>query len=125
SDLGQIRWTFNTAQAPWTVIEIPDIGGSSSSDILVGDTGGNVYALSGEDGSLIWQISIGTVFIEDARVISDINDSGTRDILISGISPVIYVLEGSNGQIICQAHTVVNIFCISVLGDLNVYFKPT
>ena len=121
---GQIRWTFNTAQAPWTVIEIPDIGGSSSSDILVGDTGGNVYALSGEDGSLIWQRSIGTVFIEDARVISDINDSGTRDILISGIAPVIYVLEGSNGQIIWQAHTGGNILGISELGDLNGDFKP-
>jgi hypothetical protein len=116
---GQISWVFPPAGTPWTVVEMPDIGVSSSSDVLVGTTTGNVYVLSGDNGSVIWQTNIGNVFIEDARVISDINNSGTRDILISGIAPNVFVLEGSNGQIIWQQFTGGNILGISEVGDLN------
>jgi outer membrane protein assembly factor BamB len=116
---GQISWVFPTAGTPWTVVEMPDIGGSSSSDVLVGTTTGSVYVLSGDNGSVIWQTNIGNVFIEDARVISDINSSGTRDILISGIAPAVYVLEGSTGVVIWQQFTGGNILGISEVGDLN------
>jgi hypothetical protein len=116
---GQIIWIFPTAGTPWTVVEMPNVGGSPSSDVLVGTTTGNVYVLSGDNGSVIWQTNIGSVFIEDARVVSDVNESGTRDILISGIAPNVYVLEGSNGQVIWSNNTGGNILGIAQLGDMN------
>ena len=116
---GQIVWTFPTAGTPWTVREIPNVGGSASSDILVGTTTGNVYVLDGETGQQIWQTSIGNVFIEDARIIPDVNSNGSPDILISGINPNIYVLDGANGQNIWGNFTGGNILGIGVLTDLT------
>lgn len=116
---GQIVWTFQTAGTPWTVREIPDIGGTPFSDVLVGTTTGNVYVLDGQTGQVLWTTSIGNVFIEDARIIADANGNGTPDILISGINPNIYVLEGSNGNYIWGSYTGGNILGIGELGDLN------
>lgn len=116
---GQIVWTFVTSGTPWTVVEMPNIGGGPSSDVLVGTTTGNVYVLSGDNGSVIWQTNIGNVFIEDARVVTDVNDSGTRDIFISGINPNAYLLEGSTGQTLWSVFTGGNILGIGELGDIN------
>lgn len=116
---GQIVWTFQPSGTPWTVREIPNIGGTSSSDVLVGTTTGNVYVLDGQSGQVLWSTSIGNVFIEDARILSDVNNNGTPDILISGINPNLYVLEGSTGQYIWGNSTGGNILGIGVLADLN------
>ncbi|MBS4034300.1 MAG: choice-of-anchor D domain-containing protein [Ignavibacterium sp.] len=116
---GQIVWTFLTSGTPWTVREIPNVGGSASSDILVGTTTGAVYVLDGETGQQIWQTSIGSVFIEDARIVPDINSNSSPDILISGINPNIYILDGANGQNIWGNFTGGNILGIGVLTDLS------
>ncbi len=116
---GVIIWTFQTAGSPWTVREIPDIGGTPSSDVLVGTTTGNVYVLDGQSGQVLWSTTIGNVFIEDARIMPDINNNGTPDILISGINPNVYVLDGGNGQYIWGGFTGGNILGISVLTDLT------
>ena len=116
---GVITWTFLPSGTPWTVRELPDIGGSPSTDVLIGTTTGNVYAVDGETGQLLWSTNIGNVFIEDARIIPDVNESGTKDVLISGINPNIYVLEASNGQNIWGNFTGGNILGIGPLTDLN------
>lgn len=116
---GQIVWTFPTSGTPWTVREIPSIGGTSSSDVLVGTTTGAVYVIDGQSGQQLWLTSIGNVFIEDARIVPDVNENGTPDILISGINPNIYVLDGSNGQYIWGNNTGGNILGIGVLTDLT------
>ncbi|MFO7526922.1 MAG: PQQ-binding-like beta-propeller repeat protein, partial [Ignavibacteriaceae bacterium] len=116
---GAITWTFLPSGTPWTVRELPDIGGSPSTDVLIGTTTGNVYAVDGETGQLLWSTNIGNVFIEDARIIPDVNESGTDDVLISGINPNIYVLEGSTGQNIWGNFTGGNMLGIGPLTDLN------
>lgn len=116
---GNQLWVFNTAGAPWTVKEISNIGGSPSSDVLVGTTTGNIYVLDGLTGSLIWSTNIGNVFIEDLRVVPDVNNSGKPDILASGISQTIFMLEGLNGSIIWQNSTGGNILGKDVLSDFD------
>lgn len=116
---GNIIWTFATSGSPWTVKEIPNIGGSNSSDVLVGTTTGNIYVLDGLTGSLLWSTNIGNVFIEDLRVVPDVNNSGKPDILASGISQTIFMLEGLNGSIIWQNSTGGNILGKDVLSDFD------
>lgn len=116
---GNPIWTFNTNGAPWTVKEIPNIGGSSSSDVLVGTINGNIYVIDGLTGSLIWSTNIGSVFIEDLRVVPDVNNSGKSDILASGISQTVFMLEGLNGSIIWQNSTGGNILGKDVLSDFD------
>jgi outer membrane protein assembly factor BamB len=116
---GNIIWTFNTAGSPWTVKEIPNIGGSPSSDVLVGTTTGNIYLLDGLTGTLLWTTNIGSVFIEDLIVVPDVNNSGKHDVLASGISQTIFMLEGLNGSIIWQNSTGGNILGKDVLSDFD------
>jgi len=116
---GNIIWTVATSGAPWTVKEIPNIGGSNSSDVLVGTTTGNIYVFDGLTGAQLWFRNIGTVFIEDLRVVPDVNNSGKPDVLASGISQTVYLLEGSNGNIIWQNSTGGNILGKDVLSDFD------
>ena len=116
---GSLTWIFPTSGTPWTVKEIENIGGSTSSDVVVGTTTGSVYCLSAENGNQLWSTTIGNVFIEDLRVVPDVNGSGYDDILISGISQSIHMLEGSTGITIWSNSTGGNILGKDVLGDLN------
>jgi outer membrane protein assembly factor BamB len=119
NQLGTIAWVFPTSGTPWTVREIPNISGSSSSDIIVGTTTGSVYCLNGETGNQIWATSVGNVFIEDLKIVPDVNQSGNPDIFVSGINPNIHMLEGSTGTNIWSNSTGGNILGKDVLGDLN------
>jgi len=119
NQLGSIAWVFPTSGTPWTVREIPNISGSSSSDVIVGTTAGNVYCLNAETGSQIWSTSIANVFIEDLKIVPDVNQSGYPDILVSGINPNIHMIEGSTGINIWSNSTGGNILGKDVLGDLN------
>ena len=116
---GGIRWVFPTSGTPWTVKEIPNIGGLPGSDVVIGTTTGRVYVVDGNSGQQIWQTNIGNVFIEDLRVTPDMNNSGYPDILISGIHPNIFLLEGLNGNVIWQNSTGGNILGKDVLSDLT------
>ena len=116
---GNPLWIFSPAGTPWTVKEISNIGGTPSSDVLVGTTTGNIYVLDGQTGSIIWSTNIGSVFIEDLRVVPDVNNSGKPDVLASGISQTIYLLEGLNGSIIWQNSTGGNILGKDVLSDFD------
>jgi hypothetical protein len=117
--LGTIKWTYNPLNTPWTLREIMDIGGGPSTDVIVGDFGGNVIALSGDNGSELWTQFIGNVSIENAIIVPDMNNSGFDDILVSGISPTVYLLEGSNGDFIWDAITGGNILGKGILGDMD------
>ncbi|MCL6495447.1 MAG: PQQ-binding-like beta-propeller repeat protein [Ignavibacterium sp.] len=116
---GGIRWVFPTSGTPWTVKEIPNIGGLPGSDVVIGTTTGRIYVVDGNSGQQIWQTNIGNVFIEDLRVTPDMNNSGYPDILISGINPNIFLLEGLNGNVIWQNSTGGNILGKDVLSDLT------
>jgi hypothetical protein len=117
--MGNLAWAFPTLRAVWGLVEIQDIGGTSSSDLIAGDVGGNVYAITGDAGIQIWTRSLGSAFIEDLFIIPDINNSGTDDILVSALTSTAYVLEGSTGNIIWTAPVSGNILSAGVLGDMN------
>lgn len=116
---GNAAWAFPTSRAVWGLDEIENIGGLPTTDLIAGDVGGNVYAVTGDAGVQIWTKFIGNYFIEDLFVIPDVNNSGTDDILISPLTSSIFVLEGSNGNIIYSGFTGGNVLGASVLGDLN------
>lgn len=116
---GTTSWAFPTSRAVWGLDEIENIGGLPTSDLIAGDVGGNVYAISGDAGVQIWTKVIGNYFIEDLFVIPDVNNSGTDDILISPLTSSIFVLEGSNGNTIFSGFTGGNVLGTSLLGDMN------
>ncbi len=116
---GNPIWAFPTARAVWGCEEIENIGGLSTSDVIAGDVGGYVYALTGDAGVQIWTKFLGNVFIEDLFIIPDMNKSGVDDILVSALTSSVFVLEGSTGNIILTGNTTGNNLGVGLLGDLN------
>ncbi|MDP2301644.1 MAG: choice-of-anchor D domain-containing protein [Ignavibacteria bacterium] len=121
---GNIVWTHPTQRSVWGLTEINDINGNGNKDIIAGDVGGYVYAVTADSGKLIWNSYLGNVFIEDIYSVPDLNDSGVDDILISAITPTVFILEGSTGNLIWSSGTGGNILGAAVLGDLNADGHP-
>lgn len=116
---GQLAWAFPTSGGVWGLVEIQDIGGAPTTDLIAGTTNGNVYAVTGDAGVQIWTRNLGSAFIEDLYIIPDINRSGVDDIIVSALTPWWYVLEGRTGEIILSGITENNNLGAGVLGDLN------
>ncbi|HZW40108.1 MAG TPA: choice-of-anchor D domain-containing protein [Ignavibacteriaceae bacterium] len=116
---GLLTWSFPTQGTPWTVMEMVNVGGEPTSDILVGTMNGVVYCLSGDAGYPIWQNSIGNYIIEDLRVISDVNLNGTPDVLVCGIAQPLFVFDGKTGQQIWQNTAGGSIVGLSELVDIT------
>ena len=116
---GQIIWSFPTTRVVWGMAEIENIGGLATTDIIAGDFGGNVYAITGDAGAQIWTRSIGNNIIEDVFIVPDLNDNGTDDVMLSALTGNLYVLEGATGEILFSLPTGGVILGAGVLGDMT------
>lgn len=121
---GDITWTYPTNSAPWAIAEIPNIGGDPGTDIIVGDTGGRVYAISGDAGVQIWQRHLANIFIDDIIIIPDINGNGTPDIIVDALTSTLWVIDGGDGSTIWQFGVNGTILGAGLLGDLNADDQP-
>jgi hypothetical protein len=121
---GNIIWAYPTQRSVWGLTEIKDINGNGNKDIIAGDVGGYVYAVTADSGKFIWNNYLGNVFIEDIYTIPDLNNSGSDDILISALTQTVYVLEGSTGAAIWTSGTGGNVLGVGILGDLNADGHP-
>jgi hypothetical protein len=115
---GTISWSFPTLAAPWAVKEIEDIGGEPTSDIIAGDIGGRVYAITGDAGIQLWQTSTGG-FIEDLIIVPDVDGDRVDDILVSQLNSNLYLLSGKTGAVIWLQNAGGTILVAEMFGDLN------
>ncbi len=122
--LGNIIWTYNATASPWGLIEIPNIGGALTSDLVAGGFDGKVYALTGDSGKVIWQANIGNAIIEDLFLSPDVDGDGTPDILVSALVPNAFMISGKSGNILWTGYTGGNNLGAGVLGDLTGDFIP-
>ncbi|NUN08118.1 MAG: choice-of-anchor D domain-containing protein [Ignavibacteriaceae bacterium] len=116
---GQLIWSVQTAGGVWGMVEVPDIGRTASSDLVYGDIYGNIKAVDGEQGQILWTTSIGNSFVEDLILVPDMNGNGVKDILVSALIPTLYLLDGATGSTIWTTQSGNNILGAGLIGDLN------
>jgi hypothetical protein len=121
---GQIIWTYNSSASPWGLIEIPNIGGSPTSDVIMGGFDGKVTALAGNNGQQLWQYNLGNVIIEDLFLCPDVNGNAYPEVLVSALTPSCFLIDGFTGLLIWSAPTGGNTLGAGVLGDLTGDYKP-
>ncbi len=101
SDFNNVLWSYQTGEANWCVTTIGDIDGDSIPDVILGGSKnlflGQVIALSGVDGDVIWNHPESGI-IQHVRVIGDVNGSGFDDLVFSGVPTNFVCLEGSTGN---------------------------
>ncbi len=73
---------------------IENIMGDSKPEIIVGDSGGMVYAVN-STGSELWRYNTGTASIESKPAVADLDGNGTKEIIVSSGSTFTAAAVGS------------------------------
>lgn len=102
----EILWSFDTKSASYGMSAAGDIDGDGLLEIVFGcyRNDGKIYALNGDDGSLLWEYDTtlpGNDGCNDvAPLIYDIDNDGTPEIFVpSSCNPVTYCLDGKTGEV--------------------------
>ena len=127
---GQEIWAYEGEGPIYAPAAIGDLDGDEKNEVIIGGYylyGGdpNLYALNGEDGSLLWTFSTmdkGALYekgFETAPSLYDINDDGKMDVLIGSDNHNFYALNGEDGTIIWESEFEHFIRATSPIGDID------
>ena len=82
---------------------VADVDNDNKPEVILGALYGYVFCLNGEDGSICWQINLGTnSYIQAEPNILDLDNDGQLDIVIAQYAGDcrIYALKGNNGSVL-------------------------
>ena len=93
-----IKWTSTTPGDTYTTPVVGLLNGDDIPDIVVANVSGSTYALSGDNGQVLW--SAGNVGYEPmTSAIADINGDGNNDVISAGTAGV-QAFNGADGSLI-------------------------
>jgi len=127
---GQDVWSTQVTGPIYAPPAMGDIDGDGFEEVVIGGyyfRGGdpNLYALNGEDGSILWTFSTmdeGSTFekgFEGAPTLYDINDDGALDVLIGSRNYYFYALDGTDGSVMWKSQFEHYIRITSPIGDID------
>jgi outer membrane protein assembly factor BamB len=109
---------------------IADVDGDGINEVILGGYYHNsgdpdLYALNGEDGSLLWQFTTSDKGaatekgFEGGPAFYDIDDDGGLDVLIGSWNHIFYALEGNDGTILWESEFEHFIRIVSPICDID------
>ncbi len=105
--------------AGWTVVPIGDISGDDVPDVACGLSGGDIHALSGADGSILWTGSAGGMVI-DLNLLPDVDSNGFPELLPSGTGMYnFYCIDASSGNFVWSTPAPDQIFVNVSIPDIT------
>jgi len=113
-----VKWSYTTGNWVWSSPAIGDINNDGIPDVVVGSWDKKIYALRGDNGSLLWSYTTGDAVLS-SPAIGDINNDGIPDVVVGSDDYKIYALRGDNGSLL-WSYTTGNYFRSSpAIGDIN------
>ncbi len=100
---------------------VEDYNGDTVPDVVIGTGDGTVLALSGADGSLIWDYHAGGG-IAGTPAVADLNGDTIWDVVVGSYDTQIHAINGANGNELWTYYVgpgMYNIDCSPVLVDVN------
>lgn len=91
SNNGTLKWVYNTPNygQAFRGVAVADVSNDSYLDLVFGTDDGKVYALSGNNGNLLWTVDLAAHYgadfdIDHAPLIADFDGDGLLDVFIVG-----------------------------------------
>jgi outer membrane protein assembly factor BamB len=127
---GDNVWSTQVTGPIYAPAALGDIDGDGKEEVVIGgyyyrSGDPNLYALNGEDGSILWTFSTqsdGALYekgFEAAPTLHDINDDGALDVLIGSRNYMFYALDGTDGSIIWDSQFEHFIRATTPMGDID------
>jgi outer membrane protein assembly factor BamB len=100
-----------------------DLNDDKVPDVLVpgNSTDRKVYALSGDDGSILWDFTTGSEV--NTVQVYDVDNDGLNEAVAGSDDQYVYVLDGANGKLDWSYSTADDVMHI-LIGDLNCNDRP-
>jgi len=98
-----VVWNRPMPGSVLTVARIADISGDGVNDVVAGTwtAGGDVYALNGVNGNVLWIRPIGSyAYVQRLAVLEDVNGDGTEDVAVGSWDNRAVVLSGIDGGVL-------------------------
>lgn len=112
SQIPSITWWYDTNDSAFGQSAAEDIDGDGKLEVVFGcyRNDSTIYALNGEDGSLLWKYNAspdgGHGCNDVAPVIYDINHDGNLEVIVPGsCNPTTFCFNGATGAVIWDAET--------------------
>ncbi|MCC6864939.1 MAG: choice-of-anchor D domain-containing protein [Ignavibacteria bacterium] len=123
SNSGSQTWTHSlpgSLNAVWSLKEVPDINNDGVTDIagLYGFSG-NIMAISGNTGSELWTLSLGTSNNGTVQYLDDLDKNGVNDLAYSGPQTAFRIDAKTGNQLWVQSFGASYIRDADMLGDIN------
>jgi outer membrane protein assembly factor BamB len=113
-----VKWSYTTGDWVQSSPAIGDINNDGIPDVVVGSEDRKIYALRGDNGSLLWSYTTGNR-VYSSPAIGDINNDGIPDVVVGSWDRKIYALRGDNGSLL-WSYTTGNLVSSSpAIGDIN------
>ena len=115
-------WAFNTLGNA-RIISTPvvaDINGDKFLDVVVADQSGRIYALDGEEGKLIFQVSAPDAVIAPLAA-ADLTGNGKPEVVVTTSTGTVMTLDGS-GKVLWSTENQLDLGAIlakPVIADIN------
>ncbi|MBI3098883.1 MAG: PQQ-binding-like beta-propeller repeat protein [Planctomycetes bacterium] len=97
---------------------LADLNGDRSVDLIAGQHDGRISALSGRDGTPLWEIRAGGCVCSTPAV-ADLDGDGTPEGLVGSHDGIGYVISGRDGSIRRRIEVGGRIWASPALGDLD------
>jgi outer membrane protein assembly factor BamB len=100
---GSLLWRHKTKGYNMGGMAAVDIRKNGGMDAIVPSEDGSVYALAGDDGTILWKRPLGDTGGRSIPTVVDLNSDGVLDVAVLSKSGVLWLLDGLKGDVLGTA----------------------